>query len=266
MTNLFDTHAHIGDEEDFALTLKEAVDAGVSRILLCGSDISSSFYSANFAEKEKFVYFSAGIHPHSASAEGKEISRLNDLYKHKKCIAIGECGLDYFYDFSKREDQISLFRKMIDIAYENHLPIVIHCRDKENSEQAYIDSFEILSDFAKSGGNFVMHCFAGQEKWLARFLELGAYIGFGGIITFSKADNVRTLLKLTPLDRILFETDSPYLAPVPHRGKTNNPKYLPLIVKKASEILSIDCDCLAEISLKNSFSLFKKIQKIENCN
>ncbi|HOK03660.1 MAG TPA: TatD family hydrolase [Victivallales bacterium] len=257
----FDTHAHIDENEnplDFRFSTREN---RVEYILICGSDIRTSHLSANFAKSIENVFFSAGIHPHSA--EENTLS-LRELLKEEKCVAIGESGLDYFYNFTKKELQVSSFRKQIDSALESSLPLIVHCRDKENFDSAYEDCFNCLLDFTKAGGKFVMHCFTGSEIWLKEFLKIGAYIGYGGIITFPKGENVRKLLKITPIDRILFETDSPYLTPVPHRGKTNHPKFLPIIARKAAEILSTSEEDIAKISLKNSFKLFKKAKKIEN--
>jgi len=258
---LFDTHAHINENENPSEFRTVTSENGVEYILLCGSDIKTSLLSAKFAKSEKNVFFSAGIHPHSAQ---EDPSYIKKLMGEEKCIAVGECGLDYFYNFTNKEQQLFTFKKQIDYAFEYSLPLVIHCRDKEDSDSAYKDCFNCLIDFTNTGGKFVMHCFTGSELWLKEFLKIGAYVGFGGIITFPKGENVRKLLKITPLDRILFETDSPYLTPAPHRGKINHPRFLPIIVKKAAELLSVTEEDLSNISLKNSFELFKKVKNIES--
>ncbi len=143
------------------------------------------------------------------------------------------------------------------MALENKLPLIVHCRDKAGSVEAYADSFPLLSDFAGSGGRFVLHCFTGTNDWCLKFLELDAYVSVGGIVTFPKAANVRELLKVVPDDRLLLETDSPYLAPVPHRGARNHPEYLAVIAKHVAGLRCMSPEALAELATRNAFNLFR---------
>jgi TatD DNase family protein len=258
---LFDTHTHIDAKIKTPATFYDrAKTAGVKFLLVVGSNIESSVEAKNFAAPIPNVWFAAGIHPHEAT--DADILAIKELFSHEKSVAVGETGLDYYYELSGREKQHSLFKASLREALEFDLPAIIHCRDKDSSGEAYSDCFEILKDFASAGGRFVMHCFTGDTLWLEKFLSIGAYISFGGIITFAKGENVRELLRLTPLDKILLETDSPYLAPIPFRGKTNHPEYLVYTAKKAAEILSCDIAVLAKESVNNSFKLFKKAVKI----
>lgn len=254
---LFDTHAHLdgGDPADFH---RRALAGGVDSMLISGADIETSFAAMEFASAFGGAWFSAGIHPHDA---GEDFSRICGLLGHARCVAVGETGLDYYYELSDRRRQRPLLEISLQAALRLGLPAVIHCRDKEGADGAYADCHAILRDFSLGGGRFVMHCFTGSRKWLDEFLLLGAYIGFGGIITFSKGENVRELLRATPEDRILFETDSPYLAPAPFRGKPNHPEYLPFIVEKAAGILGRDVEDLAAKSVDNSFAMFTKAER-----
>jgi TatD DNase family protein len=257
---LFDTHTHF-DGLSPADFYEEGRAAGVKYMLVAGSDYATACEAKIFSEHIPNSWFSAGAHPHDA--RDADPDAFDAFFSHKKNAAAGEIGLDYYYDFSEREKQISVFKSFLGKALEHNLPAVVHCRDKDGSQKAYEDAHEILCDFSKSGGKFVMHCFAGDEFWLEKFLSIGSYIGFAGILTFSKGENVRALLRKTPLERILFETDSPYLAPAPFRGKKNHPALLVHTVKKAAEILSSEFETLAEISTRNAFTLFKKASRDE---
>ncbi|HPN84635.1 MAG TPA: TatD family hydrolase [Victivallales bacterium] len=255
---LFDTHVHFSEKDPEAF-YERSKAAGVDFLLIVGANVASSFEARNFAEQISKAWFSPGIHPHDAGKE--DFSLLHELISHRKSVAIGETGLDYYYEFSERIKQKNLFEKSLSAALERKLPAVVHCRDKDPSGQAYSDCFEYLNDFSSAGGRFVMHCFTGDNSWLEKFLSIGAYISFGGIITFGKGENVRELLRRTPLERILFETDAPYLAPNPLRGKPNHPEYLPITVKKAAEVLSCELEVLAEKTVDNSFELFSKAER-----
>jgi len=232
---LFDTHAHLGDDgcPDEAEYYRRAEEAGVPWILLCGSDFESSRRAAEFASHFDRVFFAAGLHPLDVLKHPGDEVTLDEFTaecvsrRDPKFVAVGEIGLDYYYERNTREKQLEVFRLFLSIALRLDQPAIVHTRDVDGSTLAYDDAYALLSDFAQAGGRFVLHSFAGSLADLERFAALGAYFGCGGMVTFKKADNIRALALRYPEDRILLETDSPYLAPVPFRGKENHPEYLP---------------------------------------
>ena len=232
---LFDTHAHLGDDgcPDEAEYYRRAEEAGVPWILLCGSDFESSRRAAEFASHFDRVFFAAGLHPLDVLKHPGDEETLDEFTaecvsrRDPKFVAVGEIGLDYYYERDTREKQLEVFRSFLSIALRLDRPAIVHTRDVDGSTLAYDDAYILLSDFAQAGGRFVLHSFAGSIADLERFAALGAYFGCGGMVTFKKADNIRALALRYPEDRILLETDSPYLAPVPFRGKENHPEYLP---------------------------------------
>ena len=226
---LFDTHAHLGDDgcPDEAAYYRRAEEAGVPWILLCGSDLESSRRAAEFALHFDRVFFAAGLHPLDIVKHPCEAEAFETFAGDPRFAAVGEIGLDYFYERDTREEQLKVFQKFLDLALRLDRPAIIHTRDVDGSTQAYDDAYELLSAFAGAGGRFVLHSFAGSIADFERFDALGAYFGCGGMVTFRKADNIRALALRYPEDRLLLETDSPYLAPVPFRGKENHPEYLP---------------------------------------
>lgn len=226
---LFDTHAHLGDDgcPDEAAFYRRAEEAGVPWILLCGSDFDSSSRAARFASHFDRVFFAAGLHPLDVEKHPREASDFLSFSELPRFAAVGEIGLDYYYEGDSREKQIEVFRAFLELALRLERPAVVHTRDKDGSSLAYDDAYALLSDFAGKRGRFVLHSFAGSIADFERFDALGAWFGCGGMVTFRKADNIRALALRYPEDRILLETDSPYLAPVPFRGKENHPEYLP---------------------------------------
>ena len=232
---LFDTHAHLGDDgcPDEAEYYRRAEEAGVPWILLCGSDFESSRRAAEFASHFDRVFFAAGLHPLDVLKHPGDEETLEEFTaecvsrRDPKFVAVGEIGLDYYYERDTREKQLEVFRSFLSIALRLDRPAIVHTRDVDGSTLAYDDAYALLSDFAQAGGRFVLHSFAGSIADLERFAALGAYFGCGGMVTFKKADNIRALALRYPEDRLLLETDSPYLAPVPFRGKENHPEYLP---------------------------------------
>ena len=232
---LFDTHAHLGDDgcPDEAEYYRRAEEAGVPWILLCGSDFESSRRAAEFASHFDRVFFAAGLHPLDVLKHPGDEETLEEFTaecvsrRDPKFVAVGEIGLDYYYERDTREKQLEVFRSFLSIALRLDRPAIVHTRDVDGSTLAYDDAYALLSDFAQAGGRFVLHSFAGSIADLERFAALGAYFGCGGMVTFKKADNIRALALRYPEDRLLLETDSPYLAPVPFRGKENHPEYIP---------------------------------------
>ena len=177
---------------------------------------------------------------------------------HPKLAAVGELGLDYYYDSSPREQQKQVLEYFLTLALDWQLPVVIHIRDQENCDQAYFDAYERLKDFASGGSKMVIHCFSGTPEWAEKFLSLGAYLGVTGMVTFRKGDNIRELARLIPDDRLLLETDSPYLAPVPMRGNPNHPGWLYFVAKAVSECRGVTVSEILELTSGNARSFYSK--------
>ena len=258
MTPYFDSHCHLNDEalvSDLKAVIQSAKKEGVAEILCVGWDYSSSRQAVEIAERFPGVYAAIGVHPENHENETPEtIEKLRELAKHHKVVAIGEIGLDYYWknDPETKTAQKEWFVKQIDLANSLGLPVTIHGREASQ------DLFDIISAHPIENG-FVLHCYSGSPEMMARFAKLGAYFGFDGPVTFKNAVNPKECLKACPADRLLFETDAPYMAPVPYRGKRNGPQYIPEIVTKGAEIRQEPLDQLKAQTLKNFHSLFKRI-------
>ncbi|MCY4644397.1 MAG: TatD family hydrolase [Bacteriovoracales bacterium] len=235
--------------------IARAKEAGVERFITISVEPDNFKTVRDLAGRFDDLYCTQGIHPHEASKMTP--TALEEVESHgknfKKCVAIGEIGLDYHYDHSPREKQREVFRKQLDIAARLGLPVVIHSRDADE------DTLDILGDFSTSlKRKGVIHSFTSGKKLAEFALEEGFYLGFNGIITFKNAQNVRDIVELTPVSKMLVETDAPFLTPVPHRGKENAPCYIPLIAQKMALIKGMELSVLAPILYENSRSLFFK--------
>jgi TatD DNase family protein len=241
---IFDTHFHLSDEEtfegflnkcsdDLKLASKDFVTPADKLLMLCaGSDHAESVQAMKSAEYAENVYFSCGIHPHAAADYLQKGRQDFSIFKnHKKLVAIGEIGLDYFYDFSDEKSQKTVLEEFLQLALDWNLPAMLHLRDKDNCRKVYDDALAMLENFARSGGRFVIHCYAGNAEDAEKFLAMGGYFGVTGMYTFKAASNIREAIAAVPDDRILIETDSPYLAPVPYRGRSNTPGMVPLVAR-----------------------------------
>ncbi len=253
--NYLDSHCHINDER--LLEVQEAVFAtakeeGVNTIMVIGWDLESSELAVKMAEAHEGVYAAIGFHPENLEAISEEaIQQVKELTKSPKVIAIGEIGLDYhwFKDPKDHENQKKWFIRQIDLANELDLPISIHARECTQ------DMYDLLKEHPlKRGG--VLHCYSGSAEMLPLFAKLGLYFGFDGPITYKNAKEPVKAVEVCPLDRILSETDSPYLPPVPHRGERNEPKYIPIIVSKIAEIKKLSIEETAGIIEENFKRLF----------
>ncbi len=230
---LFDTHVHLTDEDrDPAAYLQRAMDAGVAEMLFCSSGMENSIRTAEFAAASPSFHYAVGVHPHEAGTAPEPAS----AYRIFNPDAIGELGLDYYYDFTPREKQIAVFQDFLELALELDKPAVVHCRDKDGADTAYADAYNILKPFAERGGRFELHSYAGTADWMKRFRDLDAWFGVGGMLTFKRAENIREVVRQMPPDRVMLETDSPYLAPVPHRGKVNHPSFLPFTAQALADL------------------------------
>jgi TatD DNase family protein len=231
---LVDSHCHLDDprfDQDREETIGRARAAGVETMMAIGTGEGPPDLEAGLrlAEQYPFIYASVGVHPHDASkATEKTFARLRELAAHSKVLAIGEIGLDYHYDFSPREVQRAVFTRQLEIAQETEKPIVIHTRE------AWQDTLELVGKRWNGGG--IMHCFTGGEREAEEALALGFHLSFGGVLTFPKAQNIREAARMTPANRLLVETDCPYLAPAPHRGKRNEPAFLTETVQRLAEV------------------------------
>jgi TatD DNase family protein len=254
-----DSHAHIDGPEfdsDRDEVIQRARDAGVSAILNVGTGEphSGAFERAlELAEKHRDVYAAVGVHPHDARLfDEKAEQRLTNLLKQsQRVIAWGEIGLDFHYDNSPRDVQMKVFQRQLQLARDAHLPVIIHTREAE------AETIELLkSEWAGCGLPGVMHCFSGSLPLAQQAVALGLSISFSGIITFKKADDLRAVAKEVPLDRLLIETDCPFLAPVPYRGKRNEPAYVVEVARCLSNLRGITLEQAAEITTNNFMRLF----------
>lgn len=256
---LIDTHTHLDDaryDSDRDAMLGRAQEAGVIRMVTIGCDLATSRAAVALAERYECVHATVGVHPHEVKQIGDGwYDDLRRLAKHPKVVAYGEIGLDYHYNYSPPRLQKERFREQILLARELGLPLVIHTRE------AQADTITILKEEKASDAGGVFHCFSG-DAWLAhQALDLGFSLSFSGVITFQNATTLREIVKTVPLDRLLVETDCPYLAPAPHRGKRNEPAYVKLVAQKLAELTradgSLSLEDLGQLTTANARRLFK---------
>jgi TatD DNase family protein len=259
-----DSHAHLEMSQfdsDREAVLERARAAGVETIVAIGSGTGPGSLDCGIqlAEKHDWIYATVGIHPHEAKlADEGDFAELAKLARHPKVIAWGEIGLDYFYDHSPREVQRSVFLRQMEQARAAKLPIVIHCRPSDGGENAWDDCLALLREhWAPSGLGGILHCFTGGLAHAQAALEMGFLISFAGNVTFTKAENIRQAARELPIDRILIETDSPFLAPVPHRGKRNEPAFVAQVAAKIAELRAISAEEVGEATSQNFYSFFK---------
>jgi TatD DNase family protein len=244
---IFDSHAHYDDkafDEDRLELFDKIQKAGVKRVLNCGADITGCEKTIEFAREHDFIYGAIGVHPENAKEAVENLNRIGDMLNNKKIVAVGEIGLDYYYEGYDREVQIRAFREQMDIARNLHLPVIIHDRE------AHEDTLKIIKEF--KGVNGVLHCYSGSVEFAKEILKLDYYIGFTGVITFKNAKKSIEVLDYLPLDRILAETDCPYMAPVPHRGERCDSSFLLHTINKISEIKKIDYDAACLLTYENA--------------
>jgi TatD DNase family protein len=249
---LIDSHAHLTDERFDAEVdgvLERALAAGVGAVVSIASDLEDSERTVAFAGQSTHVYASVGIHPHAAdSASEQSWVRLRELAALPRVVGIGETGLDFHYDNSPRSIQIEVFARQLELAREMDLPVVVHAREADDEVIRVIR--------ASAWGRGVLHCFSSGRQLLEEALALGWYVSFAGMITFPKWDGAE-LLRAVPDDRLLIETDSPYLAPVPHRGKRNEPAFVRLVADRAAEIRGVESGTLRLLTTANAIELFR---------
>ncbi len=251
---LIDSHAHLNFPElksDLENVLQRASEGGVEKIICVGTTVEDSKDALELADKYPFIFASSGVHPHEASSiTNKTYRELKKLASHKKVVAVGEVGLDYHYKHSPIEKQKETFASFIDLAREVNLPLIVHTREAEE------DTMEILRNRNASDAGGVIHCFSGSLEMAHKCMDMGFYISIPGIVTFKNAKNIHAVVKEIPIEKMLIETDSPYLAPVPFRGKTNEPAYVKHVAEKIAEIKNLSLEDVARITCLNSLSLF----------
>ena len=247
-----DTHCHLSkdDYEDLDKVIKDSEANDVKYLIVSGFDRKSIKETIEIASNYENVYLSLGYHPSEADiTTAEDLNNLEDIIKsNKKVLAIGEIGLDYHWVKDNKEKQIILFKKQIELAKKYDLPLVIHSRD------AFQDTYDILKEANYKG---VIHCFSGNKENAKMYTDIGFYLGIGGVITFKNTNLKETIMDI-PRDKILLETDAPYLAPTPHRGEKNESKYIPIIAQEIANLLNISIDEVAIITTQNASKMFNK--------
>jgi len=255
-------------DSDRSAMLQRANDAGIETILAIGSGTGpgSLDCAIRLAEQYEFLYATIGIHPHEAKlASDTDFEELAQLAKRPKVIAWGEIGLDYFYDHSPRDVQQQVFIKQLQLAQVARLPIVIHCRPSDHNEDAWLDCLKLLNEhWAPSGLGGILHCFTGAGEHAQRALDMGFMISFAGNVTFPKGQQIREAAKQVPLDRMLIETDSPFLAPVPHRGKRNEPSFVKEVARQVGELRGLSTEDIGLQTAKNFYRFFSLREKLNS--
>jgi len=254
---MIDSHIHIDSkvyenaDGSVAEVLQRAAQVGVDRIVAPSTHLDSYARLCEIQESHANIFPAAGVHPHDASAERTDslTQKLSAALAESELPIVGETGLEGHYDFTPMEIQLESLRCHLEVAKVQGLPIILHCREAEEI------LYQELKRASLSAGG-VVHCFTGNWEWAQRFLELGFHIGITGIVTFKKSAQVQEVASLIPKDRLLVETDGPYLAPIPFRGKTNMPEYIPLIVEKIAEVRGVEASEVADLTTSNAERLF----------
>lgn len=259
MISLVDSHCHLTfpdfAEEGVEKIVVRATERGVGYMQTISTHISQFDNLRAIAERFPNVFCSVGVHPHHSAEPDEQTTtaEIVRLAQHPKCIGIGECGLDYFYDYSPREKQAEVFRQHIHACLETGLPMIVHTRDAED------DTIRVIEE-TRAGApmKILLHCFSSSHAMAMRAMELGYHFSFSGIVTFPKSTEVQQAARDIPLDRMLVETDSPFLAPPPYRGKRNEPAYVLHIAEKLAELKNVTPAEIARVTTANFFNLFDK--------
>ena len=266
-----DSHAHLEMEQfdaDREQVIARARENGIEAIVAIGSGTGPGSLDCGIqlAERHDFIYATIGIHPHEAKlATDADFEEMAQLAKRPKVIAWGEIGLDYFYDHSPRDVQQQVFVRQLQLARAAKLPVVIHCRPSDGSEDAWEDCLKLLREhWAPHGLGGILHCFTGTWMHAERALDMGFMISFAGNVTFPKASQIREAAKQTPLDRMLIETDSPFLAPVPHRGKRNEPSFVREVARQVGELRGLPAEEIGLQTAKNFYRFFSLHEKLNS--
>jgi TatD DNase family protein len=251
---MIDSHCHLDHEplfSDLDNVIKRSKDIGIKKILTICTTLNSYKKIIEIVKKDEIIYGTFGIHPHETSDNlvTSELIKSN-INNNKKIIGIGETGLDFYYNNSKKEDQIISFKEHIKASIDLNIPLIVHSRNSE------VETFQILNDYKKENLKILMHCFTGSKKFSDKLLNLNAYFSASGIITFKNSIDIQETFKLIPLDKLLIETDSPFLSPIPNRGKKNEPSFIKYTAEKLAILKDISIDDLIKITSLNFNKLF----------
>ena len=252
---IFETHAHYDDEkfdEDRAELLSSMQENGIGRIINVSANLESLENTRKLMEAYPFIYGAFGLHPDEVGDLNEDVmARMRELCRMEKAVAVGEIGLDYYWDKENHEKQEYWFRRQIALAREEKLPMIIHSRE------AAADTLRVMKEEKSEEIGGVIHCFSYSAEMAEEYLKMGFYLGIGGVVTFKNAKKIKEVVQMAPMERILLETDSPYLAPVPYRGKRNSSLYLPYVVREIAEIKGISEEEVIEMTEKNAVRLFQ---------
>ena len=251
---MIDSHCHLDHEPllgDLSNVIKRSKEVGIKKLLTISTSYESFDRIKNIIQKDEMIYGTIGIHPHETT-KNKITSDIivKNITENEKIIGIGETGLDFYYNNSDKNDQINSFKEHIEASIKTNSPLIIHSRDAE------VETFEILSKYKNQNLKILMHCFTGSKDFAKKLLTLNAFFSASGIITFKNSLELQETFKFLPLDRILIETDSPFLAPVPNRGKKNEPSFIDYTAKKLADIKSISKSEIANLTTNNFNKLF----------
>ncbi len=253
---IIETHCHLDYLKQLPLDeiIQKCTDVGIEKIITIGVDPENLDKVFEISTNNDLIYFSQGIHPHDAKESTQEVmKKIAQRTSETKMVAVGEIGLDYHYDNSPRKKQLEVFEEQLQIAVDTKKPVIIHSRDADE------DMIAMLSEYApKLSRKGVIHSFTSTRQLATKAIDEGFYLGFNGIITFKKAEEVRENVKYAPIENLLIETDAPFLTPVPHRGKENAPFYLPFILDKMAELKGVSPEVAAKYFYENSLNLFFK--------
>ena len=252
---IFETHAHYDDEkfdEDRDALLSSMKENGIGRIINVSANLESLENTRKLMEQYPFIYGAFGLHPDEVGDLNEDVmERMRGLCRLEKAVAVGEIGLDYYWDKENHEKQQYWFRRQIALAREEKLPMIIHSRE------AAADTLRVMKEEKSEEIGGVIHCFSYSAEMAEEYLKMGFYLGIGGVVTFKNAKKIKEVVQMAPMERILLETDSPYLAPVPYRGKRNSSLYLPYVVREIAELKGISEEEVIETTEKNAVRLFR---------
>ena len=248
---IFNTHSHINDKlENLNELVDECLQKGVNKIAVVGYDYASSLRAIQAANERSEVYAICGLQPMSFEGFDGDFSKFEELFSNEKCVCIGEIGLDYYYGKELKDIQLKYFEEQLKIATKFKKPIAIHCRE------AHEDTYNLLAKYADQLDGIILHCYTGSVEMMHRYLKLGAYISITGVVTFKNAKTIKEVVEACPLDRLVVETDDPYLTPVPYRGKENKPAYVYYVVEEIAKIKNLSFEEVANATYNNANKVF----------
>lgn len=249
---LIDTHVHLNTskfKDNYKEVIERALNSDVKVMIVVGFDRETNQKAIKLAEKYPFIYATVGYHPTDAKhITDADFSLLEQQLQHEKVVGVGECGLDFYWDKEHIEEQVQVFQKQIELSLKHNKPLVIHMRDASEA------TYNVLSEYTNLKG--VMHCFSGSDQMAKMFIKLGLHISLGGPVTFKNGHKPKAVAKVVPLDKLLIETDSPYLAPHPHRGSINEPMRVTLVAKEIANLKQISYEDIAKYTTNNAIELF----------